>query len=138
MKFGHDLLLLEAGAPDNLRGQFIQYKQVLSSLVPFPTVCMSEHNRQRVFCEQARVMNTAHAAWMAYTPAGVAFSSISTASMRAAEEAAEPAARRGGPDVCRAGLLPAAARGSAGRQPVRPSLRSRSQPRDWRCSAEPA
>ena len=28
MKFGHDLLTLEAGAPDNLRGQFIQYKQV--------------------------------------------------------------------------------------------------------------
>ena len=28
MKFGHDLLLLEAGAPANMRGQFIQYKQV--------------------------------------------------------------------------------------------------------------
>ena len=28
MKFGHDLLVLEAGAPANLRGQFIQYKQV--------------------------------------------------------------------------------------------------------------
>ena len=36
MKFGHDLLLLEAGAPDSLRGQFIQYKQLKKLLKQLP------------------------------------------------------------------------------------------------------
>ena len=36
MKFGHDLLLLEAGAPESLRGQFIQYKQLKKLLKQLP------------------------------------------------------------------------------------------------------
>ena len=36
MKFGHDLLQLEAGAPDALRGQFIQYKQLKKLLKQLP------------------------------------------------------------------------------------------------------
>ena len=52
-------------------------------------------------------------------------STVSTSrSLRAAEEAAEAAARRGGPHGGGAGFLPAAARGSAGREPVRPSVAS--------------
>ena len=41
MKFGHDLLLLEAGAPDDLRGQFIQYKQVCATCCHLLGLCLA-------------------------------------------------------------------------------------------------